>query len=72
VTGSELRALRRSVNASQSKLAEIIGISPSALSQAETGRTKLTKEHEALVVEKIARIKAAQQRVSEAGRGFCE
>ena len=70
MTGNELRALRRSVVASQYKLAKIIGTSASALSQAEAGRTKLTKEHEALLVEKIARIKLAQKRVAEAERGL--
>jgi transcriptional regulator with XRE-family HTH domain len=64
VTGSELRRLRRSVRGSQAGIAKLVGISQAALSQAETGRTKLTREHEARLREKIALILKASSSAS--------
>lgn len=45
MTAEQLRSLRLSVDASQAETAWAVGITPSALSQAERGLTQLTEEH---------------------------
>ena len=57
MTGEKLRQKRKEANLSQCCMAKAMGMSASALSQAESGKTSLTMEHELVFLVRIKTLK---------------